>query len=77
MLQIFFNQRLYHGQFDLIFFPVMIYMYWCLCLAQGPQHSDTGEAGTCGSSVSSPALYNWANALPIHVLYCIGSLYVS
>ena len=27
-----------------------------MCLAQGPQHSDTGEAQTQGPSVSSQAL---------------------
>ena len=34
-----------------------------MCLAQGPQHSDTGEAQTRGLSVSSQALYHWATAL--------------
>ena len=33
-------------------------------LAQGPQHSDTGEARTRGPSVSSQALYHWATTLP-------------
>ena len=28
-----------------------------MCLAQGPQSSDAGEARTCGPSVSSQALY--------------------
>ena len=28
-----------------------------MCLAQGPQRSDAGEAQTCGLSVSSQALY--------------------
>ena len=36
-----------------------------MCLAQGPQCSDAGEARTHGSSVSSEALYHWAIALPI------------
>ena len=33
-----------------------------MCLAQGPQRSDTGEARTRGPSVSSQALYHWATA---------------
>ena len=36
-----------------------------MCLAQGPQRSDAGEAGTRGPSDSSQALYHWATALPI------------
>ena len=40
-----------------------------MCLAQGPQRSDAGEAGTRGPSVSSQALYHWATALP-GTLYC-------
>ena len=35
-----------------------------MCLAQGPQRSDNGEARTRGPSVSSQALYHWATALP-------------
>ena len=35
-----------------------------MCLAQGPQHSDAGEARTRGLWVSSQALYHWAIALP-------------
>ena len=35
-----------------------------MCLAQGPQRSDVGEARTRGPSVSSQALYHWATALP-------------
>ena len=35
-----------------------------MCLAQGPQGSDAGEARTRGPSVSSQALYHWATALP-------------
>ena len=34
-----------------------------MCLAQGPQRSDAGEAQTSGPSVSSQALYHWATAL--------------
>ena len=43
-----------------------------MCLAQGPQCSEAGEARTCGPSVSSQALYHWATALPkfvnVHIL---------
>ena len=35
-----------------------------MCLAQGPQRSEAGEARTHGLSVSSQALYHWATALP-------------
>ena len=35
-----------------------------MCLAQGPQRSDAGEARTGGSLVSSQALYHWATVLP-------------
>ena len=35
-----------------------------MCLAQGPQRSDIGEARTRDLSVSSQALYHWATALP-------------
>ena len=35
-----------------------------MCLAQGPQRSDAGEARTRGPSVSSQALYHWTTALP-------------
>ena len=35
-----------------------------MCLAQGPQRSDAGEARTRDPSVSSQALYHWATALP-------------
>ena len=35
-----------------------------MCLAQGPQHSDAGEARTRGLSVWSQAVYHWATALP-------------
>ena len=36
-----------------------------MCLAQGPQRSDNGEARARGPSVLSQALYHWATALPI------------
>ena len=39
-----------------------------MCLTQGPQRSDAGEARTRGPSVSSQALYHWATALPIQPL---------
>ena len=39
-----------------------------MCLAQGPQRSDAGEAQTRGPSVSSQALYHWATVLPIKEL---------
>ena len=35
-----------------------------MCLAQGPQRSDAGEARTRNLSVSSQALYHGASALP-------------
>ena len=35
-----------------------------MCLAQGPERSDAGEARTRGPSVLSQALYHWATALP-------------
>ena len=35
-----------------------------MCLAQGPQPSDAGEARTRYPSVSSQALNHWATALP-------------
>ena len=38
-----------------------------MCLAQGPQRSDAGEARTHGPSVLSQALYHWATALPVPV----------
>ena len=37
-----------------------------MCLTQGPQRSDAGEARTRGPSVSSQALYHWATALPFY-----------
>ena len=39
-----------------------------MCLAQGPQRSDPGEAQTRRLSISSQALYHWATALQI--TYC-------
>ena len=44
-----------------------------MCLIQGPQRSDAGEARTRGPSVSSQALYHCATALPFPI-YCIESL---
>ena len=35
-----------------------------MCLAQGPQRNDAGEARTRDLSVLSQALYHWATALP-------------
>ena len=35
-----------------------------MCLAQGPQRSNAGEAQARGPSVSRQALYHWATALP-------------
>ena len=35
-----------------------------MCLAQGTQRSDAGEARTRGPSASSQALYHWLTALP-------------
>ena len=40
-----------------------------MCLVQGPQRSDTGEARTPGLSVSSQALYHWATELPLFNAY--------
>ena len=34
-----------------------------MCVVQGPQRSDAGEARTRGPSFSSQALYYWATAL--------------
>ena len=36
-----------------------------MCLAQGPQRSDAGEARTCDPSFTSQALYHWATSLPL------------
>ena len=38
-----------------------------MCLAQGQQGSDAGEAWTRRPSVSSQALYLWATALPDNI----------
>ena len=38
-----------------------------MCLAQGPQRNDAGEARTRGPSVSSQALNHWATVLPTYV----------
>ena len=46
-----------------------------MCLAQGPQRSDAGEARTRGPSVSSQALYHWATALPFRTWYAKADLY--
>ena len=35
-----------------------------MCLAQGPQRSDAGEARTRYPLVLSQALYHWATAFP-------------
>ena len=40
-----------------------------MCLAQGPQHSDAGEALTRCPLVSSQALYHWATALPLWTIW--------
>ena len=37
-----------------------------MCLAQGPQRSDAGEAGTHGPLVSSQAIYHLATWLPFY-----------
>ena len=39
-----------------------------MSLAQGPQHSDAGEAPTHSPLVSSQALYHWATALPTQLI---------
>ena len=42
-----------------------------MCLAQGPQCSDAGEARTRGPWVSSQALYHWATALPTWYMWWV------
>ena len=42
-----------------------------MCLAQGPQGSDAGEARTRGPSVSSEALYHRATVLPNGMGMCL------
>ena len=37
-----------------------------MCLAQGPQPSDAGEAKKRSLWVSSQVLYHWATVLPIY-----------
>ena len=46
-----------------------------MCLAQGPQRSDTGKARTHGPSVLSQALYHWATALRSQNLYTCACKY--
>ena len=36
-----------------------------MCVAQGPQRSDAGEAQTRGLSVSGQTLYYWSTALNV------------
>ena len=46
-----------------------------MCLAQGPQRSEAGEAQTLGPLVSSQALYHWATVLLyVDVVYQYKSL---
>ena len=45
-----------------------------MCLAQGPQRSDAGEARTRGPTVSIQALYHWATALPKNGLVLLGQI---
>ena len=45
-----------------------------MCLAQGPQHSDAGEAQTHGLYVSSQAIYHWE---PLRSLIDIALLLVA
>ena len=40
-----------------------------MCLAQGPQHSDAGEARTRSPSVSGQALFYCTTALPQKYLF--------
>ena len=40
-----------------------------MCLAQGARRSDAGEAWTGDPLVSSQALYHWATAFPILVVW--------
>ena len=42
-----------------------------MCLAQGPQCNDIGEAWTRHPLVSSQALYHWATALPNAIFFNI------
>ena len=43
-----------------------------MCLTQGPQRSDAGEAPARGPSASSQALYHLATALPSRYLRFTG-----
>ena len=45
-----------------------------MCLAQGPQRSDAGEARTRYPSVSSQALYHRATALPSRTFFSSKSI---
>ena len=47
-----------------------------MCLAQGPQRSDAGEARTRYPSVSSQALYHWATALPMEYVLDISFFFL-
>ena len=47
-----------------------------MCLAQGPQRSDAGEARTRGPSVSSQVLFHLATALPWCLVCGVGVHYV-
>ena len=40
-----------------------------MCLAQGTQRSDAGEAGTRNLSISSQALYHGATVLPKKTMF--------
>ena len=55
------NLSIKHGRF---FLGLTSTKLGLMCLAQGPQRSDAGEAWTRGPLVSSQALYHWATALP-------------
>ena len=48
-----------------------------MCLAQGVQRSDAGEARARNTSVSSQALYRWATALPTTCLVNSAALFAS
>ena len=46
-----------------------------MCLAQGPQRSDAGEAWTRGPSVSSQALYHWGVTFIKHIYFLYKKYY--